>query len=203
MEKKETIIQIKRKIGNPGYINKNCWLAKTLDYPPSSRCQYCELRFKNCLFYQYLKISLILTIFLVIASFLIEGNISKLLIIAIFTLVIVYGYFFNKSTERIIEANFAQRKAKESLEKLTEKLEDQVEKRTKELKNAYGELEKLDKAKNQFLLATQHHLRTPLTSIMGYVDLLLNGSYGKQNKETAVIVAKLRILTDDLIKIVN
>jgi len=193
----------REKIGQPDYVNKNCWLAKTLGYPPSKRCQYCESSFKNCLFFEYLIISLILILFLITLSFLIEGKISNLLVISIFVLVIVYGYFFNKSTEKIIEANFAQRKAKESLEELAERLEDQVKQRTEELRKANGELKNLDRAKNQFLLATQHHLRTPLTSIMGYVDLLLGGSYGEQNKKTTEIIGKLRTLTDDLIKIVN
>ena len=193
----------KEQIGQPEYVNKNCWLAKTLGYPPSKRCQYCESNFRNCLFSNYLIISLVLILFLITLSFLVEGKISNLLVISIFILIIVYGYFFNKSTEKIIEANFAQRKAKEALEKLTEKLESQVEKRTEELKKANGELKNLDKSKNQFLLATQHHLRTPLTSIMGYVDLLLGGSYGEQNKKTREIIGKLRMLTDDLIKIVN
>ena len=39
------------KIGELGYINKNCWLAKNVNYPPSSRCQACESKFYNCLFF--------------------------------------------------------------------------------------------------------------------------------------------------------
>jgi signal transduction histidine kinase len=37
-------------------------------------------------------------------------------------------------------------------------------------------LEKLGNIKNQFLMTIQHHLRTPLTSMRGYTDLLLGGN---------------------------
>jgi len=114
---------IPSELGKTGYINENCWLAKTLNYSPAKRCQYCELKFPNCLFFQYLIISLILILFLLALSFLIEGKISKLVIISIFVFVIIYGYFFNKSTEKIIEANFAQRKTREEIEKRKEDLE--------------------------------------------------------------------------------
>ncbi|MBU4204919.1 hypothetical protein KKH26_01940, partial [Patescibacteria group bacterium] len=63
--------------------------------------------------------SLILTFSIFVLSFLIEGKISKLVIISVFILVIVYGRFFNKSTEKIIEAYFAQRKAKIKTEIIT------------------------------------------------------------------------------------
>jgi len=191
------------KIGDPEYVNKNCWLTKNLNYPPVERCQYCEARFRNCLFFQYLITSFILISFLFTLSFLIEGEISKPLIISTFVLVIVYGRFFSKSTERIVKSNFAQRKAKEDLEKLAEGLEDQVEQRTGELKEAYRKLEKLDEAKNQFLMATQHHLRTPLTSMIGYLDLISSGNYGKVSSEVEGVFQKIQTSTGRLIKIVN
>ncbi len=170
---------MKKDIGTPAYINKNCWLAKTLNYSPVNRCQYCELKFHRCLFFQYLIISLVLTLLLLVLSFLIEGGIPKLVIISIFTLVIVYGYFFNKSTEKIIEAVFAQRKAKEALEELAEGLESQVDQRTKELRKAYEEVDKLSKAKSEFISIASHQLRTPLTAIKGYISMLMEGTYGK------------------------
>lgn len=70
-------------------------------------------------------------------------------------------------------------------------------------KKAKEELEKLDKFKDQFLMTTQHNLRTPLTSMMGYSDLLLNGTFGKQNKKTTEVIKKFQILTQNMIKMVN
>ncbi|MDP2705407.1 MAG: HAMP domain-containing sensor histidine kinase, partial [bacterium] len=41
-------------------------------------------------------------------------------------------------------------------------------------KKARIELEELDKAKDQFILTTQHHLRTPLTIVKGFIELSLD-----------------------------
>ena len=162
----------KEEIGKPGYINETCWLVKTLNYAPYERCQHCELRFRNCLFLHYQVVSLILILFFLPLSFLVEGKISELVIISVFTLVIVYGYFFNKSTDKIIKINFAQRKAKEALEDLTKGLEEKVEERTKELRRAYEKLKELDKMKDEFVSITSHELRTPMTAIQGYLWML-------------------------------
>lgn len=134
------------KIGEPGYINQNCWLARNVGHPPSARCQYCELKFRNCLLNRFLIISSVLISIIIVISFIIEGSVSKLLIISVFTLITVYGYFFEKSTESIIEANFAERKAKESLEELTKNLQHKVAEQTKDLRVAL-EAEKIAKEK--------------------------------------------------------
>lgn len=149
-------------------------------------------------------------IFFLVLSFLIDGKITELVVISIFTLAIVYGYFFNKSTNKIIQANFSERKAKYALKELNESLEKRVREQTKEIKRAYEvekkarkDLENLNEAKTQFIMATQHHLRTPLTSMQGYVDLLLAGNYGKLSKRVAEIMEKFKSSTKNEIKLVN
>jgi signal transduction histidine kinase len=203
-------LKIEKKIGEDGYINKNCWLATTVNGAPSKRCQYCRSKFSDCLFFRYLTISFILIVFLLSASLIMEGTISKLTVIAIFLLVIIYGYFFDKSTEKIIEANFAQSKAKDALEELTQNLQQKIDDQTRELRKSYEmekkaneQLEALDNVKNQFLMTVQHHLRTPLTSMMGYADLLLSGTFGKVSKEVSEIIKKFEESTEGLIKMVN
>ncbi|MFH1575827.1 MAG: HAMP domain-containing sensor histidine kinase [Candidatus Nealsonbacteria bacterium] len=191
------------KIGKPEYINRNCWLAKTLNYTPYKRCRYCEFRFRGCVFLHYQIISLVLILVLFIASFLIEGKISKLIIISIFSLVIIYGYFFNRSTEKIIKASFAERKAKEALEELTEELENQVEQRTQELQEAYEDLKKLDKAKSEFVSIASHQLRTPLTAVKGYVSMIIEGAYGKLSQDLIKPLKNVYESNEKLIKLVN
>ena len=70
-------------------------------------------------------------------------------------------------------------------------------------KKAKEDLENLDKTKNEFMLVTQHHLRTPLTSMMGYMDLIESGAYGKLPKKIEPIIHKFGASSQDLIKIVN
>ena len=231
-------IQRENKIGEAEFINKNCWLAENVGYSPSNRCRYCELKFHDCLFYRYLVISLTLILFLLVASFLIEGKISKLVIISIFVLVIVYGYFFDRSTENIIKANFAEKKAKESFEELTNNLQQKVDEQTKEIKRALEvekkgaediqrayEIEKraletekkahkleakaneglrdLNEKKDQFMNATQHHLRTPLTAMRGFVDLAMEGNYGKISPQIKEMFHRFEISNKLLLDLIN
>jgi len=92
-----------------------------------------------------------------------------------------------------------EKEAKEEIAKMAEDVKRAyvVEKQAKE------ELEKLDKVKDQFLAQAQHDLRTPLTSIMGYIDLLLGGSFGRQNKKTLEVIIKLQGLANGMIKRAN
>lgn len=85
-----------------------------------------------------------------------------------------------------------------------------MDEQTKEIRKAYEvekkarkELERLDRAKDQFIMATQHHLRTPLTSMRGYLDLLLDGSYGKVPKRIGEILKKFETSTKNEVRVVN
>lgn len=63
------------------------------------------------------------------------------------------------------------------------KTREQLQELTQKLKKAYTELKKIDLAKSEFISIASHQLRTPLTTIRGYISLLLDGSYGKIDKE--------------------
>jgi len=90
------------------------------------------------------------------------------------------------------------------------KQKEQIEKMAKDLERAYAvekraneELQNLDKTKNQFLLQTQHDLRSPLSTIRGYCDLLLSGTLGKQPKKTAEVLERIEAVAEDKIRDVN
>jgi len=70
-------------------------------------------------------------------------------------------------------------------------------------KLAHQELERLDEVKDQFLMATQHHLRTPITSMIGYTDMLLDGFYGDVSPKTKETLLKLMKSSKNLNKVVN
>ncbi|MDD5032161.1 MAG: ATP-binding protein [Patescibacteria group bacterium] len=130
-----------KQMGSQGYINKNCWLVKSLNYFPGKRCFFCELSFLRCPFTQYVIISLGLITFAIIFSYFTEGKISNSSIIPIFIAVIVFSYFSGKSTENLIEMNFSLKKAKEEAEKVKDSLEVRIADRTKELEKLAMTLE--------------------------------------------------------------
>jgi signal transduction histidine kinase len=84
------------------------------------------------------------------------------------------------------------------------KLQQEVDRATAELKEAnlqlknsnvkiqkaYEQLQVLDKAKTDFLSIASHQLRTPLTSIKGFLSLVLEGSYGKISKKVREALEK-------------
>jgi len=89
-------------------------------------------------------------------------------------------------------------KQREKLEVLT----NEVKKAYEVEKHARQELQRLDKAKTQFIMATQHHLRTPLTSMRGYLDLIFGGTYGKVPARLKKTLQKFQASTSRLIRTV-
>ncbi len=161
-------------VGEGSYLNKNCWLVKNLKYSPYKRCQYCDLKFRNCIFLEYQIISLVLIILVFLLFYFFEGHISPLTITVIFVFVIIYGYFFNRSTEKIIRSNFSLKKAKSDLRKLSDGLEDKVREQTSDIRQKNKELVELDRMKDEFLQMATHELNTPITVIQGKLSMAVD-----------------------------
>lgn len=66
-----------------------------------------------------------------------------------------------------------------------------------------ADLKRLDAAKTQFMLSTQHHLRSPLTIVQGYLSMIGEGAYGKINAKVSEKVSVALQETQKLIKMVN
>jgi PAS domain S-box-containing protein len=73
-----------------------------------------------------------------------------------------------------VTRDISRRKAaEEATKKLNLELERKVKERTQELEQAYTELKRLDRTKDEFLALVSHELRTPLTSIRSFSEILL------------------------------
>lgn len=60
-----------------------------------------------------------------------------------------------------------------------------------------------ERLKNDFITMAGHELRTPMTVIAGYSDLLLNPTFGHLNKEQLNYVKRTKQTTEQLIHLVN
>ncbi len=58
-------------------------------------------------------------------------------------------------------------------------LQQRIENATKELRASNSILRQLDKTKDEFVGMASHQLRTPLTSVKGYISMVLEGDAGK------------------------
>jgi len=68
---------------------------------------------------------------------------------------------------------------------------EEIEKLATQLKSANEHLKELDKMKSEFVSIASHQLRSPITSIRGYVSMLIEGSYGKFPDKARDVLKKI------------
>ena len=71
------------------------------------------------------------------------------------------------------------------------------------LASANKRLVKLDGEKSEFLSIASHQIRTPLTSVKGFLSLLLEGSYGELATNQKDVLAKIYTSNDRVVNLVE
>ncbi len=97
----------------------------------------------------------------------------------------ILGTFLARSVEK-------EHKQKEELKDLAHSFE-----------KANIRLQELDKQKTEFLSIAAHQLRTPLSIIKGYVELVKEGAYGKTNQKTNAVLSNVENTNEHLVKLVD
>lgn len=69
----------------------------------------------------------------------------------------------------------------EEIQQFNETLQERVQQATQELRKTNDKLKKLDETKDEFISMASHQLRTPLTSVKGYLSMVLEGDAGELN----------------------
>ena len=87
-------------------------------------------------------------------------------------------------------------------------LQQKIQLATGSLRKANDQLKELDQAKDEFISMAGHQLRTPLTTVKGYVSMLNDGDFGNLTKEqkNSVTLAldgsnRMARLIDDLLNV--
>lgn len=135
---------------------------------------------------EILSFSIIIILLLNIAVY---DSLSELLFkITLFVGVTIFSIFLIRST-------FGEIRSREKLAHMANNL-----------RKANVELQKLDKAKSEFISIASHQLRTPLSIIKGYLSMVLEGDYGQFServgdklKNTMQSNERLIRLVDDLL----
>jgi len=71
----------------------------------------------------------------------------------------------------------------EEIQQFNVTLQGRVDEATRKLKSTNEKLKKMDETKDEFISMASHQLRTPLTSVKGYVSMVLDGDVGPINHQ--------------------
>ena len=131
--------------------------------------------------------ALVATLAFLIAAqlFFVKTTVNFVLTQVTLVLVLITGYVLIQSVKKEIER-------KEELQHLAE-----------QLTVANDHLRVLDTAKSEFISIASHQLRTPLTSIKGFVSLILEGSYGHVPHRIEDALNKIYASNERLIRLVE
>ena len=94
-------------------------------------------------------------------------------------------------------------KAYSELESLTQSLESRVVERTQELQNVNERLQDHDRRRSKFVSVASHELRTPMTSIKGFVENMLDGLTGQLSDRQQHYLQRVKHNVERLTRIIN
>ncbi len=94
-------------------------------------------------------------------------------------------------------------RAYSELEALNLHLEMRVEERTRALQAANERLQDHDRRRSKFVSVASHELRTPMTSIRGFVDNMLDGLTGQLTERQTYYLNRIKHNVERLTRIIN
>ncbi len=131
--------------------------------------------------------ALMATIYIVLFSkiFFSQTLIARVVDAVLFLIVTVVGILLVGSVRREIEQR------------------DQLAALANSLERANLRLKELDQQKTEFLSIASHQLRTPLSIIKGYIELIEDGVYGKLPKKAEPVLVDMNESNERLVKLVD
>jgi len=127
----------------------------------------------------------LLVLVLLVNVFSFETKEQLILNIGLFFAAVVFGIFLIKSVLQEINAR------------------EEVEEMAHKLRGANVKLRRVDKAKSEFISIASHQLRTPLSTIKGYVSMILDGTYGEVDDAKKEVLGRVYSSNERLITLVN
>ncbi len=111
------------------------------------------------------------------------------------------GFISQKRLDEAITEQVIQ--LRNALEQANAQLEQRVQQRTAELKEALAKLNELNQLKTNFVSNISHELRTPMTHIKGYLELLRNQDLGELTQEQRTALNTMQKSSDRLEQLIE
>lgn len=91
----------------------------------------------------------------------------------------------------------------DEVKKVNQSLEEKILQATKKLQESNTKLRKLDETKDEFISMASHQLRTPLTSIKGYISMVLDGDAGRVNKNQKILLSQAFVSSERMARLIS
>jgi signal transduction histidine kinase len=91
----------------------------------------------------------------------------------------------------------------EEIKNFNETLQGKVDSATHRLQRANTQLQRLDEAKDEFVSMASHQLRTPLTSVKGYISMVLEGDVGKITSTQRQLLGEAFTSSERMVHLIN
>ena len=91
----------------------------------------------------------------------------------------------------------------EEIQQFNLTLQEKVEDATRKLRVTNDKLKKLDETKDEFISMASHQLRTPLTSVKGYLSMVLEGDVGKLNKQQEELLKQSFLSSQRMVNLIS
>jgi signal transduction histidine kinase len=91
----------------------------------------------------------------------------------------------------------------QDVEEINTTLQQRIEDATRELRASNAQLQQLDEAKDEFVSMASHQLRTPLTSVKGYIDMVLEGDAGPITDMQRQLLSEAFTSSERMVHLIN
>ncbi|MEO8911773.1 MAG: histidine kinase dimerization/phospho-acceptor domain-containing protein, partial [Candidatus Saccharimonas sp.] len=91
----------------------------------------------------------------------------------------------------------------DEIQKFNARLKHDVAAATKELRASNKKLIEMDATKDEFVSMASHQLRTPLTSVKGYISMVLEGDVGEISKEQRLLLSEAFTSSERMVHLIG
>ena len=88
------------------------------------------------------------------------------------------------------------------VKELNATLQQRIDVATKELRSSNAQLRHLDEVKDEFISMASHQLRTPLTSVKGYISMLLDGDVGTVTPQQQKVLSEAYNSSERMVRLI-